>query len=452
VQTGLVITIIILGIGIGLVAYFLIRSILKPRRVETLQNLLKQNKTQAVIKAAKQMVTRDSRDSAAHYLLGCAYLAENRNELALMELRTVSQIGEFDGIVQEIPFRKKIAELYAEFNQTEEALKEYLVLIRREPESSEHHYRAGRLFEERSNSEKALEYYRKSVQLDPRNAEARSRIGLLLYRAKKPVEARAELDAAVRANPDDYQAWFYIGKLLKDSRDCIAALSAFEKSSRDPAFKVRSLIERGGCLISVGQMQRAIAELARASELADDDATEALYARYFLAHAYERTRSLDQAIEQWEFIFGKKPGFRDVAEKLARYQDLRADDRMKDYLTLGPEEFESLCRRATEVLGLTVRDTRLVDGGCEVVGVEPVSKWRNVRSMPTLLRFLRYSDMIAESTVRDVHEAMKKQSINKGLLLTSSSFSRKAEEYAGSRPIDLYGKSKLQALLQKVEF
>jgi tetratricopeptide (TPR) repeat protein len=231
----------------------------------------------------------------------------------------------------------------------------------------------------------------------------------------------------------------------------VAALSALEKSARDPGFKVKSLIERGGCLISMGHLQRAISELERAANLADDDSNEALYARYFLAYACEKTRNMEEAIEQWEFIYRRKPSFRDVADKLTKYHDLRTDDRVKDYLTVGQEAFEALCCRATEALGLTVRDSRMVDGGCEVVGVEPTSKWRNTRSMPSLIRFFRTSEMIDDGTVRDMHETMKRQSITKGVIVSNASFSRMAQEYAQSRPIDLYGKGKLQALLQKIE-
>jgi len=39
--------------------------------------------------------------------------------------------------------------------------------------------------------------------------------------------------------------------------------------------------------------------------------------------------------------------------------------------------------------------------------------------------------------------------IPRGILLTSSGFSRKAQDFAETRPIDLYGKEKLQDLLKK---
>jgi tetratricopeptide (TPR) repeat protein len=368
-----------------------------------------------------------------------------------MELKTVNQIGQFGNYAREVPFRHKIAELYAKFNQPEEALKEYLLLLKRDPRNSEYYFRVGRIFEERNRSDKAAQYFRKAAELNPRNGEARARLGLLLYRGKRSVEARAELDAAVRIQPENYEAWYYIGKILKDSHDCVAALSAFEKASREPSLKVKALIERGGCLISLGTLDRAISELERASKLADDGTNESLYAHYFLAHCYEKLRRIELAVEEWEFIYSKKHNFRDVAEKLSKYQELRTDDRMKDYLTLGRDEFTEVCKRLTEAMGLTVRDAKTIDNGGEVVAVENTSKWRNARAMPKLIRYLRVADIVDETTVRDAHEEMRRQGITRGLIVTSSTFSRLAQDYAESRPIDLFAKEKLQSLLQQIE-
>ena len=228
-------------------------------------------------------------------------------------------------------------------------------------------------------------------------------------------------------------------------------MSAFEKATRDQAYKVKSLIERGGCLISMNSIERATSELERAAKLADAGSNEELYARYFLAHCHEKSRKIERAVEEWEYIYSKKRNFRDVAEKLGKYQELRTDDRLKDFLTMGHDEFLDVCKRTTEVIGLTVRDSRDIDGGCEIIAVENTSKWRNARAMPKLIRFLRVADVIDESSVRDTHEEMRKQSITRGLIITSSTFSRLAQEYAESRPIDLYNKEKLQSLLQQVE-
>jgi restriction endonuclease Mrr len=92
-----------------------------------------------------------------------------------------------------------------------------------------------------------------------------------------------------------------------------------------------------------------------------------------------------------------------------------------------------------------------VQGGAQVVAVEAQSKWRNARKLPKLLWFLRVTEIIDEAKTRAIHEEMKRQNIHRGVIVSSSTYSRKASDYAESRPIDLYDKDKLHALLQKIE-
>ncbi len=450
---ALIITIIILGAAVIIVSLVVLKSLLAPRRVASIAGLLKQNKSAAAIRAAKRILAKDSRNADARYLLGLAYLAENKPELALVEFQTVNQIGHFDGYVKEVPFRKKIAELYAKFNHPEEALKEYLLLIKKEPNNAEHHLAAAKLFEERNRSGKAIALYRKAVELDPQNAEAHMGLGLLYYRAKKTIDARAELEAALKLQPDHPESRYYMGKIQKEFKEFTAALSSFEKASRDERFRVRSLVERGSVYISMNNLDAGIAELERAIKLSNDDgANETLHARYFLAACYERQRRLDLAVEQWEKIYAKKPTFKDTAEKLGQYHELRTDDRMKDYMTSGDDEYGEICSAIATHLGLQVRDVSVHGDGCEVVAVEGQSKWRNARKMPQLLRFLRVTNPIDESSVRNLHEDMKKQNVTRGTLITSSSFSRTAVEFAETRPIHLVNREKLQDMLKQIKW
>lgn len=443
---------IILGTGIAGFIFFLIRSAVKPKKVAALADLLKQGKTGTVIRTTKQLIAKNQRNVEARYLLGLAYLAEGKPELALMELRTVNQIGQFSGFCQEIPFRKRIAELYSRFEQYEESLKEYLLLIKIEPHAADHYYNAGVLFEERHRSDKAVLYFRKAVELDQNHADAHYRLGLQLYRTKKPLEAKIEFETSLKLRPENYAAYFYMGRLLKENHDYLGALLAFEKAQKDPEQKTRSLVERGGCYMSMGNYDRAISELERAVKLAADDATtETLYGRYFLAVCYERMRMLDRAVEQWEKIYAKKPGFKDVAEKLSQYQEFRTDDRVKDYLTASQEVFQTICRNITVSMGLSVRDIYDIPNGCQIIAVESESKWRNARKMPRLIRFLRVPDIIDESTVRVLHEEMRKLNVPRAIIVTSSSFSRMAHEFAESRPVDLYNKDQLVEMMKTID-
>jgi len=176
--------------------------------------------------------------------------------------------------------------------------------------------------------------------------------------------------------------------------------------------------------------------------------SEALYARYFLSTCFEKLRKFEDAIEQWEQIHQKKPAFKDVAEKLAQYQDLRTDDRMKDFLTAAPEEFAVQCNELVLKIGLVPRDATEIHNGCDLIAVESESKFRNTRKMPRLVRILRISEAIDVSTIRALHEDMKKMGVMRGIIVTTSRFSRAATEYAETRPIDLLDKERLQSVLQ----
>ncbi len=452
-MSGFVILIIIVGTAVSVLTLFIIKSFIAPRKIERVADLLKSGKNQQVIKAAKQILTKEPRHVDAHYLLGQAYIAEGKAELALMEFKMVNQIGKFEGLCREVSFRKQAAELYRRFDQPEEALKEYLLLIKKEPVQADHYVAIGELFEERQMSDKALPYLQKAVELNSHHSGAHLHLGILIYRKKKLLEARVELEAAVKLDQENSQAHYYLGRLLKEMHEYPTALRSLEKAQRDPEYKSKSLIEAGTCYMSMNNMDRAISTLERVINLdGNTTANELMYARYFLSICYEKVRNIDSAIEQWEEIYAKKPSFRDVAQKLSQYQELRTDDRMKDYLTSSPEEFEQICRAITVGLKLEARDVKENPHGLEIYAVEAEKNWRSGRPMPRLILFMRENDMIDVSIVRSLSEKMKKNNMSRGIVVTSSSFARKAIEFAETRPIDLVDKEQLSAVLKKVKY
>ncbi len=439
---------IIVGITLSVALIFILKSAFAPRKVAGIKDLYKQGKYSTAIKQAKQLLNNEPRNYELHYLLGMSYLKDGKPDLALMELKKINEHGDFSGILNEIEFRKIIAKLYADFNQPEEALKEYLLLMRLEPSEPEWYYQAGCLFEERSKTDSAVSHFKKTLELNPQHTDAHFKLGSIYYRNKRHAEAKSELDLALRYNAGNHKANFYIGKILKDKKDFNGALKYFEKSQREPTLKIKSLLERGICYISGKNYERAISELERAVSNADENSQEMLFARYFLAYCFEQKRNIDKAIEQWEKIYARNRTFKDVGEKLSQYQELRTDDRMKDYLTSGRNEFIEICKKLTASMNMSIRDISDVQNGCQIIAVESESKWRNAKKIPMMIWFLRVPEIVQESTARGIHEAMKNASVGRGLIVTSSGFSRKAKEFSENRPVNLIGKEKLQAMLK----
>ena len=422
--------ILVLIVLIGFLLVFIIKTFSTPRKIEGIQKYIKQGKYSAAIKLAKSMITKDPRDFKAHYYLGKAYLADNKPELALMEFKTVNQTAIFDQFFSETEFRKQIAQLYFKFNQPEEALKEYLLLTKLEPNNAENFYNAGKIFEQRSKSEQALQYYQKTLSLNKRHVKAHAALGLLLFKGKNYVDAR------------------------KESKDYSGAVNAFEKALRDPEFKQRALIERGGCYLAVNSIDKAINEYDRAIRTSKDESSqETLYARYYLASCYEKSRKIDPAIEQWEKIYAANRSFKDVGAKLAEYKDIQTNDSMKEYLTSNNEQFMEICKKiALEGYNLDARNITPTKFGCKMVAtVAKQDSWMNVRQQVFLILFFRESNLIEDTILRKSIEEMKSQNYFKCIILTSSGFTRTAMNFAENRPIELVPKEKLIKIMEKAK-
>jgi len=323
--------IIILTVGVAFLIVFLIKSIILPRRAAAVANYLNKSKTLQAVRTAKAAVEKDPKSAEAHFLLGKAFLADKREEQALREYKSVSRLGIEGMNIPETEFRETIAALYAKFHEEEEALKEYVLLIKNHPENPDYYFRAGKLFSGRNRQDLAEQYLRKAVSLNPREANYRFELGMHYYLSKKIKEAGVEFDAAVKLNPSDGHALLYQGKLLKDSKDYAGAVPYLEKAARDQTYKLRSLVELGGCYMSLKMLDKAIPELERAVNIITIEAEpDSLYARYFLAMCYEKTQELPKAVAQWDRIYAQKKNFRDVGQKLTQYIDYRQGNAEKE--------------------------------------------------------------------------------------------------------------------------
>ena len=200
------------------------------------------------------------------------------------------------------------------------------------------------------------------------------------------------------------------------------------------------------------KLDSAITELERAVRISKDkENNEVYYARYFLAACYEKSRKIINAVEQWEAIYEKKPNFKDVAKKLSQYQEIRTDDSMKDFLIANTDRFIEICKAVIEKMGMQERDSKPIKNGCRIIAVEKnTGKWKNIRVQSIMVGFYRVPEPIDESTIRVFQEEMKKNSIIKGIMISSSGFTRKAAVYTENRPIDFVNKETLQDLLKNI--
>jgi tetratricopeptide (TPR) repeat protein len=316
--------IIILVLGVGLLVILLVKTVFLPKKATAAKDYLNRNDVLKAIRNAKAASEKDQQNTEAHYLLGKAYRADKREELAYKEYRSASRLGIAGKNIPETEFRETLAALYAKFNEEEEALKEYILLIKQHPENPEYYYSAGRLFSSRGRGDLAAQYIQKAVSLNPKETRYRFELGMIHYLSKRLKEASVEFDASVKLDPSNCQAQFYMGKALKDGKDYSGAHQYIEKAAHDQEYRLRSLVETGGCYMSLRMMDKAIQELERAvNNIVKEAEPDSLYARYFLAKKKKKTKEYTKAIAQWDKIYAQKKNFRDVGEKLTHYAEYR---------------------------------------------------------------------------------------------------------------------------------
>jgi len=315
----------VLIVGIAFLIFYLARNMLRSRTadVSATQN---RSKILHAVKTAKAAVERDPEDAQAHYRLGKAFLADKREEQAFREYRTASRLGITGKDIPEIEFRETLASLYGKFKEVEEALKEYVMLIKMRPENADYYFQVGKLFAQRNRPDRVEQYLRKAVSLNPKSENYRFELGSHYYLSKKIKEASTEFEAVLKLNPANGEALLYMGKILKDAKDYVGSISYLEQAARDQGYKLRALVEIGVCYMALKTLDKAAVELERAvGSITKDADGDSLYARYFLAMCYEKQQEFQKAVDQWEKIYAHKKSFRDVGEKLTQYIEYRQE-------------------------------------------------------------------------------------------------------------------------------
>lgn len=447
--------VIIGGILVAFIAVILvviIKNSGSPQKAEGILKLIKEGKFQQAQKTAKSLISKNPRDYVAHYLLGKAYMADTKPELAFIEYKTVNQNAIFNGDIPEVEFRKTMAELYKRYDQNEDALREFLLLTKLEPSNAENDYNVGKIYESQGKGALAMGFYQKAITADKKMGKAYTAIGYLLYRTKQYSDAKKSIEMAIKLSPSDYSNYYYLGKVLKDCQELPAAVKAFEKAQRDQSFRQKALIEKGSCLVVAGQIDQAESEFIHAITCnKNENAQETLYARYFLAACYEKNRKIEKALEQWNIIYSKNKQFRDVASKLSQYKDVQTNDSMKEYLTCANGPFVEICRKLAKAgFSLETQKAEPTKTGCAILATEErKDSWMNMKQQIFYAEFFRETEPIEESAVRRAVDTIKQQGYAKGILITSSHFTPAAAAFAENRPVVLVSKDQLERLLAK---
>ncbi len=439
------------GLIFLLLTFFFVRHIWSPRKLDYITKMIETGQFKKAAREAQLLIKKNERNHRAHYMLGMCYFHSKQMEQAMYEFRLLTRLNRYDDAVKEEDVRNKLAEVYLHYGQLEEAQKEFLLMMRLNPSNYEVIFKIAKIFMDRNFMDQALAYFMKVVALNSKYAEAYFNIGQILFQQKKENEALIHFNNAVKYDSQMHKANYYLGVINKGNNNYHQAVACLDDAQKDADFRQKARLAKGQCYFEIGDFSKAVVEFERALKDVSEEDAVSLAIRYSLAATYEQMRDLPSAIEQWEAIASVKPGYNDVLEKLSTYQELRTDDRLKDFLTASNTGFEQLCRELVMAMGFDIIKFASENGNHAVVlANEPESKWRNTKVSNKLIHIFRDSDAISEQIVRAIQEEMKRVNANKAICISTSKFSPGAREFASARPIDLIDRTGLATILKKV--
>src|SRR5256712_2588152 len=113
---------------------------------------------------------------------------------------------------------------------------------------------------------------------------------------------------------------------------------------------------------------------------------------------------------------------------------------------LDGHEFENVVDRLLTKMGFAIHGRQpAADGGIDMVAVrdEPLTGGKYI------IQCKRFSNTVGVSVVRDLYGVVHAEHANKGILITTSSFSPSAMEFAEGKPLELLDGTRLQVLLHQ---
>ena len=439
--------------GAGLIYFIvmIVRNTVNPRKIGSIERLIESGNIKSALRQVKSLLARNERNIDAHWLLGECYRHENRPELALVEYKYIITAARFTHGVSERKVRERLGEMYLQLGQLDEAQKEFILLSKIDPDNYELYFEIARLFEERDYTDSALSHYRKVIGINPSYAPAHFRLGVIYFNKNALKEAGQELQVAVKIDQDNYAPYFYLGKISRITGDRNRALALFDKALHDRELRQRSYLEKANIFVAEKAYEDAIDDLLKAVELGEKDVPVIMTVRNLLARCYESMDDLRNAVEQWEWLYERKPNYADVEAKLSFYGALRANDRLKDFLIAPADKFGQYCENIITLLGLKVHqevssntDTR------EYTAYDTDQRPMRGGSGLCVVRFIRSTDPVGYEGARGLYDMMRKMNATRSICVTASKFTKNAVEFSQIRPVDLVEKEELTKLLQKI--
>ncbi len=445
------ILIAIIAFTILLVSIIIFRKVLNPVKLSKVKALMDNRDYEQAIYLLKKLIDKDDDNPHFHYYLGKCYYEVGSQNLAKSEFNQLFRYRLENYNISEEDVRYKLADIYLGNQQNEEALKELLLIYKKNPTDINTCIRIADIFKNKSKWDNALKFYQKALKIDKDNHVAIYSLGEVMYHKKQYNYANKYLSVAVRKAPNSPDAQYFYGLTCKEVGNSKSAIMALSKVVDNKNFGLSANFNLGNIFFKREDYASSIKSFTKALDFETDfKSKRALNILYMLAEAYNKDNQFNKAIENWEKIYKIKKNFRDVVIKLSKYQHLKNDDEVKDLLTASNKKYLEITKKIIHYYECKIVKIDMRKGG-KVVDAQTVgssSGWKKIGKLPVYFYFNRdISIPISRKIADEVLNKMKMSKSAKAFIVVPSFALPEVEELAKQRPLEIINREKLHNVL-----
>ena len=405
-----------------------------------------------ILKNANKRLSQNPRDPEGLMMLGDVYFQEGAWDKAYKTYETLMEMAGGSPSINEFETYFRYAMAATKLGFTDEAYKGFSGARSLKQDNFEVNYNLGALEFTRKNYDRAIQFLQQARSQEPEHAPTLRCLGHSLFKQKKYKEALGFIRKAIDLAPEDKESLYTLAECYYEANQTEQALRIFGHLRPDPQMGPSACLFSGTINVDQHQYEKALQDFEIGLKHQNIKPDVQIELKYRAATTYLRQQEIGKALAYLNDIQAERPGYKDTAALIGKYQELNANHNLQIFLMAPSADFVALCRKIVmtyyarakiKITNISVNKNEWADILAEV----DTSKWSDL----VMFRFIRTQGSIGELIVRDFHSHVKEVKAGKGICIAVGTFSEEAKRYTEARLIDLIEKEKLTAILNTVD-
>ena len=337
-------------------------------------------------------------------------------------------------------------------SRTQEAKKALIRAMAIDPHNPDMNYNLGYVYYLDKEFEKAISCFKKTLLSQSGNYMALKYMGQAFQRMHKYSDAIPNLQKAMEIKPDDKEVLFAVGECFYEIGQTEKCIKILDRLRADPTFGAQSCLYTGMIRAKAGQYKDAKEDFSIGLKHMNVPLDISNDLRYRLSQANIKLGDVNTALSILRELQQLSPGYKDVGMLINSYQEMNKNKNLQIYLMAGQSEFVGLCRKiAGRFYGssakVKIQDIQALTEYSDIIVEVNTPKFSDI----VVFRFFRSQGSVGELLLREFHSKLRDAKAGRGICMTAGTFTDESVKYSEGRPIELFDKTRLSAILNRLQ-